>query len=87
MLKKQHSVGLMAPQKITVRSIITDTVTNKSWWADEIFPISYATWKECYEKWLTGATVQDAFPMLNAHQREHLLTANKFEEVFSSGDA
>jgi len=39
-----------------------------------ILSISYDEWKVAYAKWNAGALIQDAFPMLDAGEREFLMT-------------
>jgi len=36
--------------------------------------------KEGFKKWNDGALMQDAFPFLSAHEREHLLNGNFSEQ-------
>ena len=38
------------------------------------FDISQMVFDDCYVSWSEGALIQDAFPMLNADEREFLMT-------------
>jgi hypothetical protein len=44
-------------------------------WVEILFPIPFAEMTPLVDKWLqTNAVIQDVFPMLNADQREFLMT-------------
>lgn len=88
MLERQHAVGFVSPTQICVRAIITDKTTNDSWYADRVFTMTYDEFKAAYKKWNSGVLIQDAFPTLTPDEREHMLSAGKFNQEFSAiGDA
>jgi hypothetical protein len=37
-------------------------------------PIGESEFNRCFQKWLDGELIQNAFPMLNADQREFIMT-------------
>ena len=43
-------------------------------------PIDRETYLSCYQHWKDGTLIQDAFPMLNATQREFIKTGVTDEE-------
>jgi hypothetical protein len=55
-----------------------------------VLPLSLGALQQGIEKWDAGAYVQDAFPTLNAVQREFLMTgisAKEQKRVFADPDA
>ena len=50
------------------------------------FPMTEEAFDAAYEKWQNGALIQNAFPNLNADQREFIMTgitAEEWDETFS----
>jgi hypothetical protein len=53
-------------------------------------PMTWEQFDECRAKWEAGALIQNAFPMLNAEQREFIMTGitpEEWEATFGPGDA
>lgn len=64
----EHSVTLLSISQLTGK------VTKMR------LPIPMGVFRDCREAYDEGALVQEAFPMLNAEQREFLLTGSTQEE-------
>lgn len=43
-------------------------------------PLSESEFRIAEERWQNGMLIQDAFPMLNANQREFIMTGSTHEE-------
>ena len=87
-ISREYGIGKVegADSKIVVRASITTLA--ESWYKDRIMNITYDEFAACMKKWNDGAMIQDAFPMLTPDEREHLLTAGKFDDIFNAvGDA
>lgn len=51
-------------------------------------PMTPDEFKECYEKWLNGALIQHAFPMLDFGEREFIktgITPEEWESLMNQG--
>lgn len=47
---------------------------------DMVLPLTHEKFMECYDKWQSGAMVQEAFPTLNTQQREFLITGMSIKQ-------
>lgn len=52
--------------------------------------ITEKEFKACFTKWMRGTLIQDAFPMLNAEEREFVMngiTPQEWDEMFGKAEA
>lgn len=70
-----HSIGLRDNESITVRTIIYEG-EEVIHFADRVMYLTHKQFEECYKKWNSGSTIEEAFPTLSSLERGFLLNGN-----------